>query len=138
MHVELLGDLLDCLDTLEGFQCHSGFELRVVSFAFGFHFVGSCLGVIPSRNHQHRIPEGIITSVSKHGCMPKHVDLMIDELLVVIAFAVSDSQLKKRDPVKREAKQDLRSLSTQPDVSVHQPVKRLSAFRQFRQITFLE
>jgi len=45
---------------------------------------------------------------------------------------------KKRDPVKHEAKQDLRSLSTQPDVSVHQPVQSLSAFGQFGQVTFLE
>ena len=61
--------------------------------------------------------------------MPKHEDLVIDELLVVIAFAVSDSQLKKRDPVKREAKQDLRSLSTQSDMCIQQPVKGFGAFR---------
>jgi hypothetical protein len=56
------------------------------------------------------------------GCMPKHEDM-------VIALAVSDSQLKKRDPVKREAKQDLRSLSTQTDVRIQQPVKGFGAFR---------
>jgi hypothetical protein len=39
MHVELLGDLLDCFDAFEGLQRHSGFELWVVSFTFGFHLV---------------------------------------------------------------------------------------------------
>ncbi len=37
VHVELLGDVVDCLDSLEGFQGHPGLELGVMSFAFGFH-----------------------------------------------------------------------------------------------------
>ncbi len=43
MHVKLLGDLLNCLDALEGLQSYSGLEYGIMSFAFCFHLV--CLGL---------------------------------------------------------------------------------------------
>lgn len=57
MNAKFLGDLLHGFQPLEGFQGHTGLELRVMSFAFVLH--GLCLGsgyAAPSHNHHNRIP----------------------------------------------------------------------------------
>jgi hypothetical protein len=51
MHLLLPGDLLDGFDSLERLKGDVGFELRIVSAAFGFHglwFLGSVLATIHS------------------------------------------------------------------------------------------
>ena len=69
----------------------------------------------------------ILMMIRDHFIRPSCIDAISSRL--TSSSKKSASNLKKRDPEKREAKQDLRSLCTQFDVRILQPVKGFSTFR---------
>ena len=68
MQVEIPGDLLDGLLPLERFQHHTGFESGVMSFSFGFHWMGIGFAVLRARvQPNHSLAGGPVFRVQLTG-----------------------------------------------------------------------